>query len=77
MRQKRKQTWKFEYIGSVLTEDRMVDTEIRSRFRIAMKAFENEIRVLRNRTICLETRRRLLNYLCFSMALGAGQSPLR
>lgn len=59
-----KQYKNFKYLGSVLTEHVMCDSEIERRIRVVKGTFQKFSKVKRNRIILLETRKRVLKYLC-------------
>ena len=56
-----KQVKKFNYLGSMLTEDGKCDTEIQRRIGIAKDAFQKLSKVLTNRKMTIKTKKRVLD----------------
>ena len=56
-----KQVTKFNYLGSMLTSDGRSVTEIRRRIAIAKESFERLSKILKCRTMSIDTRLRVLN----------------
>ena len=56
-----RQVIQFSYLGSILTSDGRCDTEIERRIGATNKAFKDLANILTNRSINLDTRKRILN----------------
>ena len=68
---------KFRYLGALLTEDGRCDAEIRSRIAMAKNAY-NKRRELLSQRMSLETKKRIVKALVWSVALyGAETWTLR
>ena len=55
-----KQVGKYNYLGSIITEDGTCDTEIRRRIGIAKEAFQKLSDILCDRKLSMETKKRVL-----------------
>ena len=64
-----KQLKKFSYLGSILTSKGRCDTEIKQRIRMAKKSFRDQMNMLANRKIKLDTRKRILKSYVWSVVL--------
>lgn len=67
-----KQVESFSYLGSLLTSDGRSDKEIKRRIGIAKSAFESLRRLITNRKISIDTRKRLIRtYVWSTLTYGA------
>jgi len=64
-----KQVKQFSYLGSILTSNGRCDTEIKQRIRMAKKSFRDQMNMLANRKIKLDTRKRILKSYVWSVLL--------
>jgi len=62
-----KQVQKFNYLGSMITEDGKYDQEIRRRIGMAKAAFEKLGKIMKNNKISMSTKIRMLNCYVFSI----------
>ena len=69
-----KQVTKFNYLGSMLTSDGRSVTEIRRRIAIAKESFERLSKILKCRTMSIDTRLRVLNCYVFPILMYACES---
>ncbi len=63
------QAEKFKYLGSVITSDGRCDTEIKKRIALAKDTFQKLEKVLKNRTLTIVTKKRVLNSYVLSVLL--------
>ena len=69
-----KQVTKFNYLGSMLTSDGRSVTEIRRRIAIAKESFERLSKILKCRTMSIDTRLRVLNCYVFPILMYGCES---
>ena len=62
-----KQVKKFNYLGSLITEDGKCDQEIRKRIGMAKDAFEKLGSIMKNNKISMKTKIRMMNCYVFSI----------
>ena len=69
-----KQVSSFNYLGSMITEDARCETEIKRRIALAKSAFSKLGKILKNQTMCMRTRIRVLNCYIYPVLMYGSET---